>query len=66
MLGVRDDMSEEYRRAGQLKAVMAEREKDDVPKVKEVIEQAKPQQTPQQGGLMAKASPPEPQQEEVA
>ena len=29
-LGVRDDMSEEYRRAGQLKAVMAEREKDDV------------------------------------
>jgi hypothetical protein len=65
-LGVRDDMSEEYRRAGQLKAVMAEREKDDVPKVKEVIEQAKPQQTPQQGGLMAKASPPEPQQEEVA
>ena len=65
-LGVRDDMSEEYRRAGQLKAVMAEREKDDVPKVKEVIEQAKPQKTPQQGGLMAKASPPEPQQEEVA
>jgi hypothetical protein len=65
-LGVRDDMSEEYRRAEQLKAVMAEREKDDVPKVKEVIEQAKPQQTPQQGGLMAKASPPEPQQEEVA
>ena len=65
-LGARDDMSEEYRRAGQLKAVMAEREKGDVPKVKEVIEEAKPQQTPQQGGLMAKASPPEPQQEEVA
>ena len=65
-LGARDDMSEEYRRAGQLKAVMAEREKGDVPKVKEVIEEAKPQQPPQQGGLMAKASPPEPQQEEVA
>ena len=65
-LGARDDMSEEYRRAGQLKAVMAEREKEDVPKVKQVVEEAKPKATPQQGGLMAKASPPEPQKEEVA
>ena len=66
-MGVRDDMSEDYRRAGELKAVMAEREKGDVPKVKEVIEQAKPQQAPQQGGLMAKAPEPtpEPQPEEV-
>ena len=63
-MGVRDDMEEEYRRAGQLKAVMAEREKGDVPKVKEVIEEAKPQPAPQQGGLMAKATPPEPQKEE--
>ena len=65
-MGVKDDMEEEYRRAGQLKAVMAEREKGDVPKVKEVIEEAKPQPAPQQGGLMAKATPPEPQKEEVA
>jgi hypothetical protein len=66
-MGVRDDMSEDYRRAGELKAVMAEREKGDVPKVKEVIEQAKPQQAPQQAGLMAKAPAPtpEPQPEEV-
>ena len=65
-MGVKDDMEEEYRRAGQLKAVMAEREKGDVPKVEEVIEEAKPQPAPQQGGLMAKATPPEPQKEEVA
>ena len=65
-LGARDDMSEEYRRAGQLKAVMAEREKGDVPKVKEVIEEAKPQPAPKQGGLMAKETPQEPQKEEVA
>ena len=38
----------------------------DVPKVKQVVEEAKPKATPQQGGLMAKASPPEPQKEEVA
>ena len=44
---------------------MAEREKGDVPKVKEVIEEAKPQSTPQKGGLMTKATPPEPQPEEV-
>ena len=65
-MGVRDAMSEEYRRAGQLKAVMAEREKEDVTRVKEVIEEAKPQPTPPQGGLMAKAMTPEPQKEEVA
>jgi hypothetical protein len=65
-MGIRDDMSEEYRRAGQLKAVMAEREKEDVTRVKEVIEEAKPQPTPPQGGLMAKAMTPEPQKEEVA
>jgi hypothetical protein len=59
-------MSEEYRRAGQLKAVMAEREKEDVTRVKEVIEEAKPEPTPQQGGLMAKAPTPEPQTEKVA
>ena len=64
-MGVQEDMSEEYRRAGRLKAVMAEREKGDVPKVKEVIEEAKPQSTPQKGGLMTKATPPEPQPEEV-
>lgn len=67
-LGARDDMSEEYRRAGQLKAVMAEREKEDVTKVKEVLQEAKPQPSPQQGGLMSKAPTPtpEPQIEEVA
>ena len=65
-MGVKDDMEEEYRRAGQLKAVMAEREKGDVPKVKEVIEEAKPQPAPKQGGLMAKETPQEPQKEEVA
>ena len=65
-MGVRDDMEEEYRRAGQLKAVMAEREKGDVPKVKEVIEEAKPEPAPPQAGLMAKTSAPEPQKEEVA
>ena len=65
-MGVKDDMEEEYRRAGQLKAVMAEREKGDVPKVKEVIEEAKPQPALKQGGLMAKETPPEPQKEEVA
>ena len=65
-MGVRDDMSEEYRRAGQLKSVMAEREKEDVTRVKEVIEEAKPEPTPQQGGLMAKAPTPEPQTEKVA
>ena len=65
-MGVRDDMEEEYRRAGQLKAVMAEREKGDVPKVKEVIEEATPQPAPKQAGLMAKETPPEPQKEEVA
>ena len=64
-MGVQEDMSEEYRRAGRLKAVMAEREKGDVPKVKEVIEEAKPQPTPQKSGLMTKATPPEPQPEEV-
>ena len=64
-IGVRDDMEEEYRRAGRLKAVMAEREKGDVPKVKEVIEEAKPQPTPQKAGLMTKATPPKPQPEEV-
>ena len=57
-LGARDDMSEEYRRAGQLKAVMAEREKEDVPKVKQVVEEAKPKPTPQQSGLMNKPSEP--------
>jgi hypothetical protein len=45
---------------------MAEREKEDVTRVKEVIEEAKPQTTPPQGGLMAKAMTPEPQKEEVA
>ena len=65
-MGVRDDMEEEYRRAGQLKAVMAEREKGDVPKVKEVIEEAKPEPAPPQAGLMAKTPTPEPQKEEVA
>tara|TARA_A100001515_G_scaffold136654_1_gene128591 strand:+ start:284 stop:847 length:564 start_codon:yes stop_codon:yes gene_type:complete len=65
-MGVRDDMSEEYRRAGQLKSVMAEREKEDVTRVKEVIEEAKPEPAPQQGGLMAKAPTPEPQTEKVA
>ena len=64
-MGVQEDMSEEYRRAGRLKAVMAEREKGDVPKVKEVIEEAKPQPTPQKVGLMTKATPPKPQPEEV-
>ena len=64
-MGVQEDMSEEYRRAGRLKAVMAEREKGDVPKVKEVIEEAKPQPTPQKGGLMTKTTPPKPQPEEV-
>ena len=65
-LGVENNMEEEYRRAGQLKAVMAEREKGDVPKVKEVIEEAKPEPAPPQAGLMAKTPAPEPQKEEVA
>jgi len=65
-LGVENNMEEEYRRAGQLKAVMAEREKGDVPKVKEVIEEAKPEPAPPQAGLMAKTPTPEPQKEEVA
>ena len=64
-MGVKDNMEESYRRAGQLKSVMAEREKGDVPKVKEVIEQAKPKAEPMQGGLMGKAPTPEPQPEEV-
>ena len=65
-LGAREDMSEEYRRAGQLKAVMAEREKEDVPKVQKAIEETKPKAAPPKTGLMAKATTPEPQQEEVA
>ena len=65
-MGVKDNMQESYRRAGQLKSVMAEREKDDVIKVKEVIEEAKPKAAPTQGGLMGKTPAPEPQQEEVA
>ena len=66
-LGVKDDMSEDYRRAGELKAVMAEREKGDVPKVKEVIEQAKakPEPTPEQGGLMAKTPSPQPEEPQL-
>jgi len=63
-LGARDDMSEEYRRAGQLKAVMAEREKEDVPDVKQVIQETGAKDVPPRGGLMAKETAPEPQQEE--
>ena len=66
-LGLQDDMSEEYKRAAELKAVMAEREKEDVPKVKQVLEEAKSAPKPEQGGLMAKAPTPqleEPQPEE--
>ena len=64
-LGLQDDMSEEYRRAAELKAVMAEREKEDVPKVKQVLEEAKSAPEPEQGGLMAKAPTPQPEEPQL-